>query len=212
MFTGIIRAKGTITAIDRAGGDVTLSVRSDQLPFSTYEVGESIAVNGVCLTAVRLREDGFDADVSIESLNVTALADLAVGATVNLEPSLSVGERLGGHFVSGHVDCIGSVIKRATDARSIRLAIEIPAPYLRYIAKKGAVCVDGVSLTINEVSDNVIDLNIIPHTAESTIIGDYATGTAVNIEVDMLARYIERLLARAEGGLSMEFLRANGYV
>jgi len=212
VFTGIIRAKGTITAIDRAGGDVTLSVRSDQLPFSTYEVGESIAVNGVCLTAVRLREDGFDADVSIESLNVTALADLAVGATVNLEPSLSVGERLGGHFVSGHVDCIGSVIKRATDARSIRLAIEIPAPYLRYIAKKGAVCVDGVSLTINEVSDNVIDLNIIPHTAESTIIGDYATGTAVNIEVDMLARYIERLLARAEGGLSMEFLRANGYV
>ncbi len=212
MFTGIIRAKGTITAIDRAGGDVTLSVRSDRLPFSTYEVGESIAVNGVCLTAVRLREDGFDADVSIESLNVTALADLAVGATVNLEPSLSVGERLGGHFVSGHVDCIGSVIKRATDARSIRLAIEIPAPYLRYIAKKGAVCVDGVSLTINEVSDNVIDLNIIPHTAESTIIGDYATGTAVNIEVDMLARYIERLLARAEGGLSMEFLRANGYV
>lgn len=212
MFTGIIRAKGTITAIDRAGGDVTLSVRSDQLPFSTYEVGESIAVNGVCLTAVRLREDGFDADVSIESLNVTALADLAVGATVNLEPSLSVGERLGGHFVSGHVDCIGSVIKRATDARSIRLAIEIPGPYLRYIAKKGAVCVDGVSLTINEVSDNVIDLNIIPHTAESTIIGDYATGTAVNIEVDMLARYIERLLARAEGGLSMEFLRANGYV
>ena len=212
MFTGIIKAKGTITAIDRAGGDVTLSVRSDRLPFSTYEVGESIAVNGVCLTAVRLREDGFDADVSIESLNVTALADLAVGATVNLEPSLSVGERLGGHFVSGHVDCIGSVIKRATDARSIRLAIEIPAPYLRYIAKKGAVCVDGVSLTINEVSDNVIDLNIIPHTAESTIIGDYATGTAVNIEVDMLARYIERLLARAEGGLSMEFLRANGYV
>ena len=145
-------------------------------------------------------------------MNVTALADLAVGATVNLEPSLSVGERLGVHFVSGHVDCIGSVIKRATDARSIRLAIEIPAPYLRYIAKKGAVCVDGVSLTINEVSDNVIDLNIIPHTAESTIIGDYATGTAVNIEVDMLARYIERLLARAEGGLSMEFLRANGYV
>lgn len=191
---------------------MTLSVRSDRLPFSTYEVGESIAVNGVCLTAIRLREDGFDADVSIESLNVTALADLAVGATVNLEPSLSVGERLGGHFVSGHVDCIGSVIKRATDARSIRLAIEIPAPYLRYIAKKGAVCVDGVSLTINEVSDNVIDLNIIPHTAESTIIGDYATGTAVNIEVDMLARYIERLLARAEGGLSMEFLRANGYV
>ncbi len=212
MFTGIIKAKGTITAIDRAGGDVMLSVRSDQLPFSTYEVGESIAVNGVCLTAVRLREDGFDADVSIESLNVTALADLAVGATVNLEPSLSVGERLGGHFVSGHVDCIGSVIKRATDARSIRLAIEIPAPYLRYIAKKGAVCVDGVSLTINEVSDNVIDLNIIPHTAESTIIGDYATGTAVNIEVDMLARYIERLLSREEGGLSMEFLRANGYV
>ncbi len=211
MFTGIIKATGTVTALDRAGGDVRLCIRSAQLPFSRYEVGDSIAVNGVCLTAAALRDDGFDADVSVETLNVTALAGLVVGATVNLEPSLTVGEHLGGHFVSGHVDCVGSVIKRAADARSIRLTIELPPAYMRFVAKKGAVCVDGVSLTINEVSDKAMDLNIIPHTAESTIIGDYTTGTAVNIEVDMLARYIERLLSRKDGGLSLEFLRENGY-
>ncbi|MDH3546938.1 MAG: riboflavin synthase [Gammaproteobacteria bacterium] len=212
MFTGIIKATGEISAIEKAGGDVRLSIRSKQLPFASYEVGESIAVNGVCLTAVELRDDGFATDVSVETLDVTGLGQLAVGSTVNLEPSLSLGDRLGGHLVSGHVDCVGRVTRRAADARSTRLTIEIPAAYTRYVAKKGSVCVDGVSLTINEVAGNSIDVNIIPHTAEATIIGDYSIGTTVNIEVDMLARYVERLLAKDDGGLSMEFLRANGYV
>ena len=159
MFTGIIKAKGTIRAMETRGGDVRLSVQSDGLPWSDYELGESIAVNGVCLTAVALREDGFDTDVSVETLNVTALGGLAVGSPVNLEPAISLGERLGGHLVSGHVDCTGRVVTRDTDARSIRLAIEIPKDYARYVAKKGSVCVDGVSLTVNEVSGNRFELN-----------------------------------------------------
>lgn len=211
MFTGIIKAKGTIIAMDKRGGDVRLSVRSEGLPWSDYEVGESIAVNGVCLTAVALHEDGFDTDVSVETLDVTALGGLAAGSAVNLEPAISLGERLGGHLVSGHVDCTGKVISRAADARSIRLTIEIPKEYARYVAKKGSVCIDGVSLTVNEVSSNTFALNIIPHTSEVTIINDYAAGTVVNVEVDLLARYLERLLDKDGDGISLEFLKAHGY-
>lgn len=212
MFTGIIKGKGEVAAIEPRGGDVRLSVRSDALPFRDYEVGESIAVNGVCLTAVTLRDDGFETDVSNETLEVTALGKLVPGSAVNLEPSLRLADRLGGHLVTGHVDCVGSVTRLAKDARSLRLVIEIPGRYTRYIARKGSVCVDGVSLTINSVSGNAFDLNIIPHTAVATIIGGYRTGTAVNIEVDMLARYVERLLAREDGDLSEDFLREHGYV
>ena len=211
MFTGIIKAKGAIVAMDKRGGDVRLSVRSKGLPWSDYEVGESIAVNGVCLTAVALHEDGFDTDVSVETLDVTALGGLAAGSEVNLEPAISLGERLGGHLVSGHVDCTGKVISRAADARSIRLTIEIPKEYARYVAKKGSVCIDGVSLTVNEVSGTTFDLNIIPHTSEVTIINDYAAGTLVNVEVDLLARYLERLLDKDGDGISLEFLKAHGY-
>ncbi|MBT8107764.1 MAG: riboflavin synthase [Gammaproteobacteria bacterium] len=211
MFTGIIKAKGTISAMEQRGGDVRLSVRSDGLPWPEYEVGESIAVNGVCLTAVALHADGFDTDVSVETLDVTALGSLAVGSAVNLEPSISLGERLGGHLVSGHVDCTGKVVSRQADARSIRLAIEIPREYARYVAKKGSVSIDGVSLTVNEVSGNTFELNIIPHTADVTIIGDYASGTVVNVEVDLVARYLERLLDKDGDGISLEFLKAHGY-
>jgi riboflavin synthase len=211
MFTGIIKARGTIRAMEKRGGDVRLCVRSDGLPWSDYELGESIAVNGVCLTAVELYEDGFDTDVSVETLDVTALGGLDIGSSVNLEPAISLGERLGGHLVSGHVDCTGKVTSRTTDARSIRLSIEIPKEYARYVARKGSVCVDGVSLTVNEVSGNLFELNIIPHTAEVTIIDDYAPGTVVNIEVDLLARYLERLLDKDGDGISLEFLKAHGY-
>ena len=211
MFTGIIKAMGTISALERRGGDVRLSVRSDGLPWGDYEVGESIAVNGVCLTAVALHDDGFDTDVSVETLDVTGLGDLNVGSSVNLEPSISLGERLGGHLVSGHVDCTGKVVSVAGDARSIRLSIEIPAEYTRYVAKKGSVCVDGVSLTVNEVSGNTFELNIIPHTAEVTNIGTYRNGTVVNVEVDLLARYLERLLTQDGDGITLDFLKAHGY-
>jgi len=214
MFTGIIKAKGTIRSVKKRGGDLCLSVESAGIDWSDFEIGESISVNGVCLTATALQPNGFDADVSMETMNVTALGALAAGNSVNLEPSISLGERLGGHLVSGHVDCVGTVTARSNDARSVRLAIEIPEEYGRYIAKKGAVCVDGVSLTINEVSARAFEVNIIPHTAEETIIGDYTAGTTVNIEVDLLARYIERLLTGtgdSESDISVDFLKAHGY-
>ena len=212
MFTGIIQAKGSISAIERRGGDVRLSVRSADMPWASYGTGESVSVNGVCLTAVALHDDGFDTDVSVETLDVTALSNLQVGDAVNLEPALAFGDRLGGHLVNGHVDCVGSVVKQEGDARSIRLTIEIAPELARYVAKKGSVTVDGVSLTVNEVLGNAFEVNIIPHTAEATIIGDYTVGTTANIEVDLLARYIERLIAKNDDGVSMEFLREHGYV
>ena len=212
MFTGIIQATGKLSAMQERGGDMRLSVRGEGLPWSSYELGESISVNGVCLTAVALHDDGFDTDVSVETLNVTALGNLGVGDAVNLEPALALGDRLGGHLVSGHVDCVGKVVKHEEDARSVRLSIEIAAEFARYVAKKGSITVDGVSLTVNDVSATTFEVNIIPHTAEATIIADYTAGTAVNIEVDLLARYIERLITQDDNGISMEFLRAHGYV
>ncbi len=211
MFTGIIKAKGTITSMQRRGGDVRMTVSSKDMPWSDYEIGESIAVNGVCLTAVALHEDGFDTDVSTETLSVTALASIGEGSNVNLEPAMAIGERLGGHIVSGHVDCVGKVLSVDEDARSMRLKLELPREYARYVAKKGSVCIDGVSLTINEVSGNHFEVNIIPHTADVTTIGDYAPGSIVNIEVDLLARYLERLLSADGDGISLEFLKAHGY-
>jgi len=212
MFTGIIKAKGKLVGLRPVGGDVRLSVTASGLDWSAFELGESIAVNGVCLTAVSLEDDGFAADVSRETLAVTTLQNLQVGAAVNLEPAVSVGERLGGHLVSGHVDCIGTVRTRDDDARSVRLAIAIPAEYSRYVARKGSICVDGTSLTVNAVDGNMFTVNIIPHTAEVTIIGGYRVGSEVNIEVDLVARYVERLL-RGEGGegITQQFLEQHGY-
>ena len=197
--------------MNRRGGDVRMTVSSDALPWSEYDIGESIAVNGVCLTAVALHDNGFDTDVSVETLDVTALGNLVTGSDVNLEPAISLGARLGGHFVSGHIDCVGNVTSKSADARSIRLAIEIPAEFSRDLARKGSVCVDGVSLTINAVSGNTFESNIIPHTADVTIIGGYTVGTAVNVEVDLLARYIERLISKDRDGISIEFLKDHGY-
>jgi riboflavin synthase len=212
MFTGIIKAIGKVEKMEQQGGDLRITITCAELPWKEFDVGESISINGVCLTAVEILPNGFVADVSVESINVTALANLGEGSKVNLEPSVSLGERLGGHLVSGHVDCVGQIKSRENDARSVRLVVEIPAEYGRYVARKGSVCIDGVSLTVNEVSDNTFDVNIIPHTADVTIIGDYQSGTEVNIEVDLLARYVERLLGNDdESAITKEFLRAHGY-
>ncbi len=212
MFTGIIKAIGRIERIQPQGGDLRLTITSADLPWQNFAIGESISINGVCLTAIEYQKNGFVADVSVATARVTALAGLVEGSKVNLEPSVSVGERLGGHLVSGHVDCVGRITTRETDARSVRLVVEIPAEYGRFIAKKGSVCVDGVSLTVNEVSKNTFGVNIIPHTAAATIIGDYRRGTEVNIEVDLLARYVERLLGNSEdSAITRDYLRAHGY-
>jgi len=211
MFTGIVKATGRIVSMDRRGGDVRMRVESQALPWGDYDIGDSIAVNGVCLTAVELHQDGFATDVSVETLDVTALGQTGTGGRVNLEPALSLGERLGGHLVSRHVDCQGTITALTSDARSIRLRIDMPPEYARYLARKGSVCVDGVSLTINEVSGCSFESNIIPHTADVTIIGDYAVGSVVNIEVDLVARYVERLLGQDGNGLTEDFLRGHGY-
>lgn len=212
MFTGIIKALGRIERMEPTGGDVRLSITADGMPWTEYAIGDSIAVNGVCLTAVALSDSGFETDVSNETLEVTALKTLSEGAAVNLEPALAAGDRLGGHLVSGHVDCTGRVTSIGKDARSLRLEFELPREYARYVAKKGSICIDGVSLTINTVKANRFTVNIIPHTAEVTIIGGYGTGTEVNIEVDLVARYLERLLSGGDDdGLDLDKLREHGY-
>jgi riboflavin synthase len=212
MFTGIIKAIGTIEKHEARDGDIRLSVGSDGLPWPEYTVGDSISVNGVCLTAIELSDSGFLADVSVETMDVTALGELAPGSRVNLEPALAVGDRIGGHFVSGHVDCVGVLKERNADARSVRMSFEIPPEYRRYTARKGSICIDGVSLTINDVSDAGFELNIIPHTAEATTLGAYATGQRVNVEIDLLARYLERLMSdKIPSGVELEFLREHGY-
>jgi len=211
MFTGIVKAVGNVRQMQTTAGDCRLSIVAEGIDWQGVNSGDSICVSGVCLTAIDIDSNGFDADVSVETLRVTALADLAAGSRVNIEPALSVGDALGGHLVSGHVDCVGTIRALRRDARSTVLEIAIPTEYSRYVARKGSVCVDGVSLTINEVSNDAFEVNIIPHTAEVTVIGGYEIGTRVNIEVDILARYLERLLARDDGGITESFLRANGY-
>ncbi len=193
MFTGIVQDVGAVRAVTARGGDVEFVIGVAQLPLAATRPGDSIAVNGVCLTATRVGADEFAADVSRETLAVTTLASLAAGARVNLEPALRAGESLGGHLVSGHVDGVAEVMSLAPDARSVRVTIRVPAPLARYVARKGSVAVDGVSLTVNRVEGDLFDVNLVPHTQEVTILGEWMPGRRVNLEVDQVARYVERL-------------------
>lgn len=217
MFTGIIQSVGEVRRLEPRGGDMRITIGTGKLPLSQAALGDSIAVNGVCLTAVTLAADAFAADVSRETLALTTLGDLTTGSPVNLEPALTLATPLGGHLVSGHVDGVGRVLERQEDARSWRLRIEAPAGLARYIANKGSICVDGVSLTVNAVEGACFALNIVPHTLAQTIIARYQAGTRVNLEVDLIARYLERLLlgeqaaAPAADGLTMEFLAEHGF-
>ena len=194
MFTGIIQAVGKVAALQQRGGDVRLRIRTGGLDLSDVALGDSIAVNGVCLTAAELPGDGFVADVSRETLSLTSLGDLESGSPVNLEKALTLATRLGGHLVSGHVDGLGTVIERHADARSVRFTMESPAELARYIAHKGSITVDGTSLTVNAVVGRRFELNIVPHTLQETIMDTYVPGRRVNLEVDLVARYLERLL------------------
>ena len=194
MFTGIIQAIGTLAEIKTQGGDARLTIDSGTLDLFDVALGDSIATNGVCLTAVALTGRGFSADVSRETLSLTTLQRLRSGSRVNLEKALTLQTRLGGHLVSGHVDGIGRVLERQADARSVRFAIEAPAELAKYIAHKGSICVDGTSLTVNAVQGARFELNIVPHTLQETIMDGYTAGQSVNLEVDLVARYLERLL------------------
>jgi len=193
MFTGIIQAVGAIASLERRGGDMRLGIRTGSLPMADVAIGDSIAVSGVCLTVVDLVDGGFRADVSGETLRRTILGALAVDAPVNLEKALTLATPLGGHLVSGHVDGTGTVVARRADSRSVQFTIQAPAELARYIAAKGSICVDGVSLTVNDVDGAGFEVNIVPHTLAGTTINACRPGSQVNLEVDLIARYLERL-------------------
>lgn len=195
MFTGIVQALGKVQSIETRGGDLRLYIYTGGMEIKSLKAGDSIAVNGCCLTAIEKLSDGFSVDVSRETLALTTLGDYKAGSAVNLETALTLSTPLGGHLVSGHVDGIGVVQSRREDGRSVRYDIEAPGELMRYIAHKGSICVDGVSLTVNTIEANCLQVNVIPHTLEHTIMRDYHTGTRVNLEVDLVARYLERLLA-----------------
>ena len=195
MFTGIVLAKGSVSGVEKRGGDVRLRIEAGDLDMSDVALGNSVCVSGVCLTAIDPDAKGFYADVSIETLSRTTLGELVAGNAVNLEKSLRLSDRLGGHLVSGHVDAIGRVASVVPDARSQRWRFEVPAHLAKYIAAKGSICIDGVSLTVNDVDANTFGVNLIPHTIAVTTFADKKIGDAVNIEVDLIARYVERLQA-----------------
>ncbi len=216
MFTGIILAVGKIAAIQPKGGDYRLKIETGKLAINGADLGDSIAVNGVCLTAVELGPNYFCADVSNETLSRTSLKSAAVGAAVNLELALTPTTRLGGHIVSGHVDGLGAVISRHQDGRSYRFKFKAPNELAKYIAEKGSICINGVSLTVNEVDGAMFTVNIVPHTLQETTLGELFAGTEVNLEVDLLARYMERLMkgeaaAKSCGAVTEELLQHAGF-
>lgn len=194
MFTGIVQAVGKVIALSERDGDASLLIDVGEIPASRLATGASIAVNGACLTVTGREAAGTGFDVSRETLALTTLGQLGVGARVNLEPALTLSEPLGGHLVSGHVDGVAEVVAIEPDARSTRMAFRLPPALLRYVAKKGSLCVDGVSLTVNDVDAGLAGVNLIPHTLQGTIMGSYRIGTKVNIEVDLIARYLERIV------------------
>ena len=194
MFTGIIEAIGTVSQIINNGSDKSFWIDSGKLDLTDLSIGDSVCVNGVCLTAVELSAAGFLMDVSNETLSCSTFDTIKTGDQVNLEMALRPSDRLSGHIVSGHVDGVGQVNKIFEDGSSVRYEIEVPDDLARYICKKGSVCVDGVSLTVNEIENSVFNVNIIPHTSEETIFSNYRIGSRVNLEVDLIARYLESLM------------------
>ncbi len=219
MFTGIIEAIGTISAITPKGKDISLTVETGKLDLSDVSLGDSIATNGVCLTVVALNDKSYVADLSLETIERTAFTYYKVGQKVNLEKALLPTKRLGGHMVSGHVDAVAKVISRQLVGRAIEFWLEAPVDLAKYLSEKGSVTIDGISLTINSIDGNRFKLTIVPHTAEETIISTYQAGSCVNLEVDMIARYLERLILgdkaaiqNGTSGLTMEKLAQAGFL
>jgi riboflavin synthase len=219
MFTGIIEALGEVSRLERINSEWRLEIDTRLLNLDDVKIGDSISVNGCCLTVVSLGVSSFGADVSNETLSCTSLSSLKPGSGINLEKALAASGRFGGHIVSGHVDGVGTLHSQKEDGQSRRLVFEAPEEISRYIAGKGSICVDGVSLTVNAVTNNQFSINVIPHTQRETIIGSYVEGQEVNLEVDLFARYLERLLdGTGRGGsentdskLSKEFLGIHGF-
>ncbi len=219
MFTGIIEAVGTILSMQSKGLDISLRIQSGKLDLADVKLGDSIATNGVCLTVVALPGDGYVADLSVETLKRSSFADARVGQKVNLEKALMPTSRLGGHLVSGHVDGVGSVVASTPQGRAVDYWIEAPAELARYIAEKGSITVDGISLTVNGVDGARFRLTIVPHTTQETTIAQWSVGTRVNLEVDVIARYLERLILgdkaaspQKSSGVTMAMLAENGFL
>jgi len=218
MFTGIIQSIGEVAALQPKGDDLRLYIRTGKLALADVVIGDSIATSGVCLTVVELPGDGFWADVSGETLACTRTGELKTGDRVNLEKALTLSTPLGGHLVSGHVDGLGEVVSRHEDGRSVRFRMRAPGSLAHYIAAKGSVCVDGISLTVNAVDGAEFELNIVPHTLVETTMGEFQPGRTFNLEVDIIARYLERLLlgqrAAQPGseGVTEELLQRCGFM
>lgn len=193
MFTGIIAGTGRLEALTRRDGEARAQIATGQLDLSDVRLGDSIAVNGVCLTVAALDANGFQADISAETLTRTTFSSLGPSSQLNLEKSVTPVTRLGGHLVSGHVDGTATVLERVPSAQSLRLTFKLPATLAKYVAEKGSICIDGVSLTVNTVTGAVFEVNLVPHTLQETTLGSLSQGDSVNIEVDMIARYLERL-------------------
>ena len=217
MFTGIIQSVGKIAALDTRGGDASVRISCGKLDMSEVNTGDSIAVNGVCLTVVEHYAAGFTADISGETLSRTTLGRLHTGDSVNLEKALTLSTPLGGHLVSGHVDGVGVVVNRREAARSVQFRIKAPEALAKYIAEKGSVCVDGVSLTVNGIHGAEFEVNIVPHTLAETTLGTIKEDSEVNLEVDVVARYLERLMlgklaAQSGSEITREFLAQHGFI
>jgi len=216
MFTGIIESIGKIEKIESRSGDQRLTIAVGNLDMSDVALGDSIACNGVCLTVISFDHERYRADVSGETLRLTTMAGIQVGNQVNLEKALTLSTRLGGHLVSGHVDGIGEIISIKKDSRSIQYSVKAPDELAHYIAKKGSICVDGASLTVNDIEGSTFELNLVPHTLKETTAISYQTGTKVNLEVDLLARYLERLLTGQKQGsgtnITTSFLKQTGFL
>ena len=216
MFTGIIEAVGTLTAITPKGEDISITVETGQLDMSDVKLGDSIATNGVCLTVINYGATSYTADLSLETLKMTGFAQYKVGDKVNLEKAMLPSTRFGGHIVSGHVDGVGEIIERNQVGRAIEFWVQMPEELSRYVAQKGSITVDGISLTVNGLRKNAFKLTIVPHTSAETTMDEFHVGRKVNLEVDVLARYMERLLqgqqeAEPESRITMEFLQQNGF-
>jgi len=209
MFTGIIETIGNVVATEKVGGDVRITIQADDFADKDIQLGDSIAINGVCLTVVEQQQTKFMFDVSMESINHSLIGDWVVGVKVNLELALLPTTRLGGHLVSGHVDGLAKLVNLQEDARSWRMEFEVPDKLKKYIAKKGSITINGISLTVNSVNDKLFDINVIPHTFEVTTMGEIKLGDQVHIEVDLIARYLERML---EGQLPNNNSASDGIV
>ena len=211
MFTGIIAAMGSLTSRQRLHQDERMLIQSDTLDFTDVKLGDSIAVNGVCLTVVEISAQQFAADVSVETLSCTTLQQVRQGDGLNLEKALRLQDRLGGHLVSGHVDGIGHITAIADEGRSKKFTFRLPQSLSRYVAAKGSICIDGISLTVNQIQGDEFTVNIVPHTLQQTNLGQRAVTQAVNLEVDLLARYLERLMHGESPQVTPQLLKNSGF-